>query len=135
MQLTRQSEYAVRTMLELASRPFGEIIPSKIISESQDIPEDFLKKTIQLLTLSGLLSTQRVTQGGVRLVKPPDQITIADIVTAIEGTVTINPCLAPGYVCSRRDTCPVSPILARAQNAMLQELSKETLADLVENKP
>ena len=131
MQLTRQSEYAIKTMLELASRPFGEIIPSKIISESQDIPEDFLKKTIQLLSLSGLLSTHRGTQGGVRLVKTADQITIADIITAIEGPVAINPCLAPGYVCPKRDTCPVSPVLARAQSAMIKELTKDTLADLI----
>ncbi|MEN6351629.1 MAG: Rrf2 family transcriptional regulator [Syntrophomonas sp.] len=131
MQLTRQSEYAIRTLLELAKHPYGEVIASRIISERQDIPEDFLKKTIQLLSLGGLVNTQRGTQGGVRLAKNAHEITIADIVTAIEGSVAINPCLSPGYFCPNQSTCPVSPVLARAQNAFLAELKKETLADLI----
>ncbi len=131
MQLTRQSEYALRTLLELAAHPYGEILSSKVISERQDIPEDFLKKTIQLLSLSGLVTTHRGTQGGVRLVKPADQINIADVVVAIEGPVAINPCLAPGFSCPNQSKCQVSPVLARAQQAFLAELCKESLADLV----
>jgi len=131
MQLTRQSEYAIKTLMELATQPYGDILSSKVISERQEIPEDFLKKTIQLLSLSGLVTTQRGTQGGVRLAKAADQITIADVVVAIEGPIAINPCLAPGFSCPNESKCPVSPILARAQKVFLEELSKETLADLV----
>lgn len=131
MQLTRQSEYAIKTMLELAALPYGELLSSKVISERQDIPEDFLKKTIHLLSLGGLVTTHRGTQGGVKLAKTADQITLADIVAAIEGPIAINPCLAPGYFCPNQISCPVSPVLARAQQALLAELNKQTLADLV----
>ena len=130
MQLTRQSEYALKILLELAGYPYGEVLSSKIISERQDIPEDFLKKTIHLLALGGLVSTQRGTQGGVRLAKQAEQINIADVLTAIEGAVAINPCLAPGYSCPRQAECNISPVLARAQQAFLNELRKESLADL-----
>jgi len=132
LQLTRQSEYALKIILELAGHPFGEVLSSKIISERQDIPEDFLKKTIHLLALGGLVSTQRGTQGGVRLVKKAEQINIADVLTAIEGPVTINPCLAAGYNCPHQAECSISPVLARAQRAFLDELSKESLADLAQ---
>ncbi|MDD3024329.1 MAG: Rrf2 family transcriptional regulator [Syntrophomonadaceae bacterium] len=131
MQLTRQSEYAIRTMLELATLPYGELLSSKLISERQDIPEDFLKKTIHLLALGSLVTTHRGTQGGVRLSKPADQITIAHIVAAIEGPIAINPCLAPGYFCPNQASCPITTVLARAQKAFLAELNKQTLADLV----
>ena len=133
MQLTRQSEYAIRTLLELAALPYGELLSSKVISEHQDIPEDFLKKTVHLLSLGGLVTTHRGPQGGVKLAKAADQITLADIVAAIEGPIAINPCLAPGYFCPNQVSCPVSPVLARAQQAFLAELSKPTLADLVKN--
>jgi len=130
MQLTRQSEYALKVLLELAHHPFGEVISSKIISERQDIPEDFLKKTIHLLALGGLVSTQRGTMGGVRLARSADQISIADVVTSIEGPVSINPCLSPGFICPNQEKCTINPVLARAQKAFLDELSKESLADL-----
>jgi Rrf2 family protein len=132
MQFTRQTEYAVRILLELARLSYGEVLPSKVISERQDIPEDFLKKTVQLLALSGLVTTHRGTQGGVRLAKPVEQVTIADVLIAIEGPLAINPCLAPGYDCKNCKTCPVHPVFARAQRALMRELSKETLADLLQ---
>jgi len=131
MQITRQAEYAIRTLLELASLSPGEVLASKVISERQEIPEDFLKKIVQLLSLSGLVVTQRGTQGGVKLAKPKDQITIADVIAAVEGPLAINPCLAPGYTCKNMKTCPVRPVLARAQKAFIAELKKETLADLL----
>lgn len=132
MLLTRQTEYALKIILELAVHPYGEVISSKTISERQDIPEDFLKKTIHLLALGGLVSTQRGTQGGVRLAKGAAQINIADVLTAIEGPVAINPCLASGYNCPYQAECTISPVLRRAQQAFLAELRKESLADLAE---
>ncbi|HEX3011282.1 MAG TPA: Rrf2 family transcriptional regulator [Syntrophomonadaceae bacterium] len=134
MELTRQTEYAIKILLELAAQPSGEVLSSKIISERQDIPEEYLKKTVQLLAVNGLVITQRGTQGGVRLAKPADKITIADVVTAIEGPFAINPCLLPGYECKNSQTCVVRPVLIRAQNAMLLELGKNTLADLINKK-
>ncbi len=130
MQITRQSEYAVRTMLELASRPRGELLSVKVISERQGIPVEFLKKTVQLLALAGMLNTRRGVQGGIMLAQAPEDINIADIIKAIEGPIAFNICLEPGYICPNRDTCPVSPVLARAQAAFLQELRRESLADL-----
>ena len=130
MQLTRQSEYAIRIMLELASRPAGEIVSSRTIAENQEVPEDFLKKTVQLLSLSGLVATHRGVQGGVRLARPALDISLADIVRAIEGPLYINLCLDPAYSCPNRVSCPVSLVLARAQSAFLAELERESLADL-----
>lgn len=131
MQITRQSEYAIKIMLELAQHPFGDLLSSKYIAERQDIPGDFLKKTVQLLALRGLVSTQRGTQGGVRLARQADQVTIIDIIEAVEGPLALNVCLAPGYMCPNQPVCPVSRVLGRAQQALRKELSRETLADLL----
>ncbi|MFA7148921.1 MAG: Rrf2 family transcriptional regulator [Syntrophomonadaceae bacterium] len=131
MQITRQTEYAIRTMLELARAPRGEFLSTHFISEQQDIPEDFLKKTLKLLVLAGLISTQRGVKGGIALARPAGEITLVDIIEAVEGNIALNVCLAPGYNCPNQPGCPVSRSLARAQQAMLNELRKESLEDML----
>ncbi len=69
-------------------------------------------------------------QGGIRLGVSPESITIADVIGAIEGKIVLNPCLAESYYCKHKSSCKVCGILQRAQDAMIAELSKETLADL-----
>lgn len=135
MQITRQAEYAIKIMLELARHEGKEVVSSKLIAERQGIPEDFLKKTVHLLALQGLVVTQRGVQGGVRLGKPAGEITIADIIAAVEGPLAINICLDPGYECPNKPTCAVHRVLARGQAALLRELSRETLSDLLSASP
>lgn len=134
MQITRQTEYGIRTLLELAQAPEGQLISSKTISERQEIPETFLHKTLQLLSKAGLVMTQRGVQGGVRLALPANKITIKDILTAIEGPLAINVCMSPGYHCDNMQTCKVRRVLARAQAAMAAELGRETLADIINER-
>lgn len=131
MQLTRQTEYALCTLLELSKHPPGTILQAKIISLKQNIPEVFLKKTIQLLNSAGLVNTIRGSKGGVSLRVESSRITIAQVYTAIEGKLAINPCLADSAYCKNTANCVVHSILNRAQNALVKELSRETLADMV----
>ncbi len=130
MQLTRQAEYAIKIILELSKLPQGEFIQSRAIAERQELPGQFLNKTVQVLTRSGLVETRRGMQGGIRLAVKPEEITIADVLTAVEGKIALNPCLAEGYHCPNRPACRVHGILKRAQAAMLAELGQETFADL-----
>jgi Rrf2 family protein len=120
-------------MLELAKFPYGEVLSTRFISEQQDIPEDFLKKTVKLLVLADLITTQRGTNGGIRMAKASSEINLADIITAIEGPLALNVCLSPGYICPNQPACPVNRNLARAQQALLKELQSETLEDMLKN--
>ncbi len=129
MQITRQSEYAIKTILELALH-YDKNISAKTISERQDIPEFFLKKTIQILARAGLVQTQRGSFGGVRLLKSPENISIADVIQAVEGNLALNVCLVNGNNCPNKSICQVRSILLRTQNAMIKELSRETFAEL-----
>ncbi len=131
MQITRQTEYAIKTLIELGLVPYGQLISNKVISQRHEIPEEFLHKTIQMLSRAGLVVTQRGVQGGVRLGRPLTEITIADVIEAMEGPVAINVCLSPGYHCPNMGFCKVREVLASAQNAMVQELNKKSLADIV----
>ncbi len=135
MQITRQAEYAIRTVLELSKLKKGEFIQSKTVAERQELPEKFLNKTVQILTRAGLVETRRGMQGGIRLVVNPEEVTIADVITAVEGKVAINPCLAESYHCKNQPHCRVHGILQRAQDAMLLELGRESFAELSGNDP
>ncbi len=130
MQITRQSEYAIKILIDLASVPQGEVVHSKAIAERKKIPEKFLQKTIQVLVRVGMVKSRRGTLGGVRLAVDPDSLTIADVVAAIEGPVTINPCLNDRFDCENKQVCKVHQILKRGQKALLAELCKETLGDI-----
>jgi len=134
MQITRQSEYAVKILIELAKAENGQLVSSHVISKNQGIPEVFLQKTVQQLARAGLVATQRGIQGGVRLAVAASEITIADVLQAIEGPIAINPCLGSGFNCPNSVTCQVRYILNRAQDAMYLELSRETIADIAAGK-
>lgn len=134
MQITRQTEYGIKTLIELAQSPEGQLIASKTISERQGIPETFLHKTLQLLSKAGLVITQRGVQGGVRLALSAEKITVKDILVAIEGPLAINICMTPGYPCEKIETCKVRKVLARAQAALTAELSRTTLADIIDER-
>ncbi len=130
MQITRQTEYAVRILIELAGVPDSKMIRSRTVAEKHQLPEKFLNKTVQILVRAGLIETRRGLRGGLRLAVPADSVTIADVLTAIEGKVAINPCLHENHYCEHKSDCRVNKILQRAQDAMVAELSKETFADL-----
>ena len=133
MQLTRQAEYAIRTILELSRLPEGNFIQTRAVALQQELPEKFLNKTIQILTRNGLVETRRGMLGGIRLAVKPGEITIADVIAAIEGKIALNPCLADDCHCANRPTCRVHEILKRTQAAMLAELGRETFADLAKD--
>lgn len=130
MQITRQSEYAIKILVDLASSPRGEIVHSKAIAERKKIPEKFLQKTIQVLVRTGMVESRRGTLGGVRLAVDPDSLTVVDVITAIEGPVTINLCMDDSFDCDNKPNCQVHQILKRGQKALLSELSKETLGEI-----
>lgn len=134
MQITRQSEYAIKILIQLAKAEPGQLVSSRMISEQQGIPEVFLQKTVQQLGRAGLVNTQRGIQGGVRLAIAASEITIADVLQAIEGPAAINPCLGVGFECPNSVSCQVRRVLHRAQEAMYKELNRETIADIASGK-
>ncbi|ACV62465.1 transcriptional regulator, BadM/Rrf2 family [Desulfofarcimen acetoxidans DSM 771] len=134
MQITRQTEYAIHAVIELAQIPFGDFVLIRQIANKLNIPEMFLKKTVQALNKSGIVVTQRGTNGGVRLSRPSDKLTVADVMAAIEGPLMLNVCLGENYQCSNKPFCSIHKILQRTQKAVLRELSRETFADIIKNK-
>lgn len=133
MQLTRQADYAVRTVFALAAAE-GQVLTQKEIARQQDIPEPFLAKIAQAMSRAGLVVTIRGAAGGMALARPAETITLRDVVEAMQGSVALNLCLRGPGVCSRDSFCVVHPVWVRAQEAMLEVLGSVTFAELVRSE-
>jgi Rrf2 family protein len=102
------------------------------ISERQKIPASFLSKIFQNLSRAGIVSSSRGTGGGFMLVKDPAEITLLDVVEAIEGQIALNMCLSNGQVCDQRPTCAVHSVWREAQDHLLDLLRNKTFAELAQ---
>ena len=102
------------------------------ISELQNIPPSFLSKKFQNLSKAGFVSSLRGAGGGFTLVKDPSEITLLDVVEAIDGQIALNVCLNNGQVCDNKPTCAVHSVWHEAQMYLLDLLRKNTFESLVE---
>lgn len=132
MQITRAAEYAIRGVLYLSSQPEGAVCLLSDISERQNIPPSFLSKIFQNLAKAGFVSSLRGAGGGFMLVKDPSEITLLDVVEAIDGQIALNVCLNNGSLCENKPTCAVHSVWSEAQSHLIALLRKNKLSDLVE---
>jgi Rrf2 family iron-sulfur cluster assembly transcriptional regulator len=132
MQITRASEYAIRGILDLCSQPEGSVCLLSDVSERQQIPTSFLSKIFQNLGKAGMVSSSRGTGGGFVLTKSSSEITLLDVLQAVEGQISLNVCVNNGQACENQPKCAVHPVWREAQEYLSQLLGKHTFAELVE---
>lgn len=134
MRFTAKTEYAVRAIIEIALTE-TEQKPAQVreIASRQAIPERFLEQVMAALKKAGLIESIRGAQGGYRLAKHPEKITLADIIQAIEGPMQVMECLAEDFdnpKCNQADLCAVRDVWKSVQSALLEALDSITLAKL-----
>ncbi|MEW6265919.1 MAG: Rrf2 family transcriptional regulator [Thermodesulfobacteriota bacterium] len=132
MRLTRAGEYAIRCALHLAGLKPGRLASRREIAQAMEIPYQFLGKIGPKLAEAGLIRIVQGAQGGYGLARASDQITLLDVVEAVEGRIFLNECLMYEDSCSRSRTCPVHRAWNRAGQALRAELARASLADLVQ---
>ncbi|MDI7277966.1 MAG: Rrf2 family transcriptional regulator [Anaerolineae bacterium] len=127
MKLTRGADYGARGALYLARQPRDRVVLVGEIARAQGVPESYLAKIFQDLTKAGLVRSHRGARGGFTLARPPQEITLRQIIEAIEGPVALNRCLDPREGCECSSTCPVHTALAAAQHSLISSLDAVTL--------
>lgn len=128
--LTRQSDYGVRAILHLANMPFGDVVQTREIAASEDIPGKYLPSIIRTLARAGLIRTLRGNQGGVTLSRPAEEINLREVIEAVEGPISLVPCLRGPNQCTHQDDCAFQPVCEGLQNTMVNQLENTTFADL-----
>jgi Rrf2 family protein len=85
VRISAKADYAVRAAVELAATPGERPVKAELIATAQEIPLNFLENILGELRHAGIVRSHRGAEGGFRLARPPDQVTIADIIRAVEG--------------------------------------------------
>lgn len=125
MQITRQADYALRAMLYLSRLEPHQKAATKQIAETQHIPPSFLAKIISQLSIAGLIHTSRGARGGVLLSRPAAEISLLEVVEAIDGPIALNDCTASPETCDEED-CPLHNIWNETQSELVEKLRNTT---------
>lgn len=131
MQITRQADYAVRAVLHLARAGNTERAATSSIAKEQKIPPSFLAKIISQLSIAGLLHTSRGARGGVTLAREPKDITLLEVVEAIDGPIQLNECVSDNGACTFEEECPIRPVWCDAQDELVKRLKGTSFADML----
>jgi Rrf2 family protein len=121
--ISRQTDYAVRVVLHLACLDEGATVSIAEISESRGLPVPFVRRLIRPLVARGILASSRGTAGGLRLGRSPSELTLLEVVEAIEGGMALNHCVDPEKGCPLSGGCPVHAVWEDATRALTQNLA------------
>lgn len=122
MQITRQADYAIRAVLYLARLGPNQRAATSTVAQEQRIPPSFLAKIISQLSIAGLLHTSRGARGGVSLAREPKEISLLEVVEAIDGPILLNECVGEGSDCALEEGCPLHSIWREAQESLVSRL-------------
>jgi Rrf2 family cysteine metabolism transcriptional repressor len=145
MMFSTKAEYGVRVMVELARRA-GEcadgsesVVPLAEIAEHDGMPLAYLEHLVARLRKAGLIDSRRGSRGGYMLARPAMEITMAEVVEALEGAIAPIECISQSadgsIVCSRESdpshVCPTKLLWTRVRGSIVRTLRETTLADLL----
>ena len=131
MQITRQADYALRAMIYLAKLDPTQRAATSQIAEEQRIPPSFLAKIISQLSIAGLIHTSRGARGGVSMARSPEEVSVLEVVEAIDGPISLNDCTGDPSACPFGEDCPLRPLWCETQAELIDRLRKTNFASFV----
>ncbi len=139
MMFSTKAEYGVRVMVELARRVGDDPVPLAEIAAHDGLPLAYLEHLVARLRKAGLVDSRRGSRGGYMLARPAGEITMAEVVEALEGSIAPIECISEAadgsIVCARESsaahTCPTKLLWTRVRMSIVSTLRETTLADLL----
>jgi Rrf2 family protein len=130
LRLSKKADYALMAMKHLALRGENGSSNAREIAEQYDIPIELMAKVLQRLARRGLLRSHQGTRGGYQLGRGPAQISVADVIQAIDGPVTVTACTTEERQCDQFSKCNVRDPLFKVRDRILAALAECTIAEL-----
>lgn len=130
LRLTKRTDYAIRACLYLASGGHDEPASSRSIARHMEIPERFLPRVLADLAAAGIVESQIGRNGGYRLQRSPDRLSVLDVIETVEGATRSDACVLRQRACDASRPCAFHPVWAEAQTSFIDILAATTLSDL-----
>ena len=134
--LTKKTGYGLIAMTYLAGLDEGEVASAREIAERFDVPTSLLMNVLKELSAAGYVESVRGAHGGYRLALDPEEVSVADLVTAVEGPIRLAQCVAgkdrraDSEPCRLVERCPVADPVHRVQRRLSDFLKTVTLAEI-----
>src|SRR5690349_2455783 len=135
LRLSKKADYALIAMKHLALHSDRGASSAREIAQEYDIPIELLAKVLQRLVRRGLLVSHHGTRGGYRLARQAGLVSVADVIQAIDGPVTITACSTEDGRCEQYSRCNVRDPLWRVRERILAALGGCTIAELAADHP
>ncbi len=130
MDITRKTDYALR-MLSMLATDEAELLSVRTAAELGDVPYSFARSIQHRLAQAGIIESLRGVHGGMRLKLDPKQVSLCEIVEAVQGPIVVNECAGPDGFCPRSGSCCYHPIWIGTQELVKSYLNSVTLYDVV----
>ena len=131
IRITRQTDYGIVLLSQMASHPLSQVHTAKHAAQRSNIPLPMASKILKALARGGLLVSQRGVKGGYRLAASAENISVGNVIQALEGPFGITECSSHPGSCEREGACPVQTNWKRISLAMLDALDRIPLSDMV----
>ena len=135
LRLSKKADYALIAMKHLTDHSDQGAASAREIAEQYDIPIELMAKVLQRLVRGGLLASHHGTRGGYQLARGATQISVADVIQAIEGPVSVTACSTEDGQCEQYSKCNVRDPLWRVRERILSALGECTIAELAADVP
>lgn len=132
MKLSTRGRYGIHAMYELARGFGGAPMCIKAIAEKQDIPEAYLEQIIAVLRRDELVTSIRGAQGGYMLARPPENITVGDVLRSLEGGLKLVDCLLEEDTCGKTCACPSRVVWKKISDGLNEIVDSITLKDMID---
>ncbi len=133
MKFSTSIEYAVHGLMYLAAAPADQPVLIGDVVSATRVPEAYLRKLFQQLVRSGLVVSQRGPNGGLKLARPPERISLKDVVESVDGSLPEYTCMKVVRGCDLAHPCPVHAAFADATRSMKEILQATTLRSVLDD--
>ena len=131
LQITIKADYAVRVAIYLAQQGVGARVSAMDIARDQQVPKALIPKILQAMARKGIITTSSGRNGGAVLSKDPTELSIYELIEAIDGPITLSRCLKDEGICPRDSFCPVHPFWAKTREKFIGMLEDAKISDII----